>query len=103
MDDIPASLVTRKGISEKSGKPARKTEYFTTWTLDRDRSAAPVKEVEMKYRAGMRVKNENWGEGLVVDARIQDGEERIDVFFDSVGFKRLIASMARLEIVGDSK
>jgi DNA helicase-2/ATP-dependent DNA helicase PcrA len=103
LDDIPASLVTRKGISERSGKPARKTEYFTTWTLDRNRNAQSVKEVEMKFKAGMRVKNENWGEGLVVDARLQDGEERIDVFFDSVGFKRLIASMAKLEIVGHSK
>ena len=57
----------------------------------------------MKFKAGMRVKSENWGEGMVVDARIQDGEERIDVFFDSVGFKRLIASMAKLEIVGERK
>jgi len=34
-----------------------------------------------------------------VDVRIQDNEERVDVFFDSVGFKRLLASLAKLEIV----
>jgi DNA helicase II / ATP-dependent DNA helicase PcrA len=105
LDDIPVSLVSVKGISERSGKNVRKTDYFTTWTLSSERSApkAAPEPVEMKYKAGMRVKNENWGEGLVMDARIQDGEERIDVFFDSVGFKRLIASMAKLEIVGNSK
>ena len=42
-------------------------------------------------------------EGLVVDASIQDGDEMIDVFFDSVSFKRLIASMSMLEIVGERK
>jgi DNA helicase-2/ATP-dependent DNA helicase PcrA len=35
----------------------------------------------------------------VVDSRLQDGDERVDVFFDSVGFKRLAASLANLEIV----
>jgi DNA helicase-2/ATP-dependent DNA helicase PcrA len=47
----------------------------------------------------MRVKHETWGEGLVVDVRVQDNEERLDVFFDSVGFKRLLASLAKLEIL----
>jgi len=37
----------------------------------------------------------------MVDASIQDGDERIDVFFDSVGFKRLIALISMLEIVGE--
>jgi len=37
--------------------------------------------------------------GWWVDVRIQDNEERVDVFFDSVGFKRLLASLAKLEIV----
>ncbi|NTW09714.1 MAG: hypothetical protein HGA28_09150 [Anaerolineaceae bacterium] len=40
-------------------------------------------------------------EGLMVDASIQDGDERIDVFFGSVSFKRLIALMSKLEIMGE--
>jgi DNA helicase-2/ATP-dependent DNA helicase PcrA len=37
---------------------------------------------------------------MVVDSRVQeDGEETVDVFFESVGFKRVIASIARLEAV----
>jgi DNA helicase-2/ATP-dependent DNA helicase PcrA len=47
----------------------------------------------------MRVKHGVWGEGMVLESRIQDGDETIDVVFESVGFKRLVASLANLEIL----
>jgi len=34
-----------------------------------------------------------------MDSRIQEDDETVDVFFESVGFKRLVASMANLEIM----
>jgi DNA helicase-2/ATP-dependent DNA helicase PcrA len=34
-----------------------------------------------------------------MDSRVQDGDETVDVYFDSVGFKRVVASLAKLEIV----
>ena len=47
----------------------------------------------------MRVRHSVWGEGWVLESRIEDGDETVDVAFDSVGFKRLAAFLARLEIV----
>jgi DNA helicase-2/ATP-dependent DNA helicase PcrA len=47
------------------------------------------------------VRHPTWGEGLILSSRILDGEETLDVAFDSVGIKRLIASLAKLEAVGD--
>ena len=47
-----------------------------------------------------------WGEGWVLESRIEDDDETVDVSFDTVGFKRLVASLANLEIVekkGDSR
>jgi len=35
----------------------------------------------------------------VVDSRIMDEDEVIDIFFDTVGFKRVVASLAKLEII----
>jgi DNA helicase-2/ATP-dependent DNA helicase PcrA len=35
----------------------------------------------------------------VVDSRILDNEEMVDVLFESVGFKRLLASLAKLDII----
>ena len=61
------------------------------------RQAAPI--LPARYRAGMRVTHPNWGEGLVIDSRVQDGDETIDVAFESVGFKRLLGSLANLQII----
>ena len=59
----------------------------------------PPPVTQMQFKAGNRVRHPVWGEGLVVDARLDGGEERVDVFFESVGFKRLIAALAKLEII----
>jgi len=47
----------------------------------------------------MRVRHPIWGEGMVIESRVQDGDETLDVIFESVGFKRLVASLANLEII----
>jgi DNA helicase II / ATP-dependent DNA helicase PcrA len=59
----------------------------------------PPPVTQQQFKAGNRVRHPVWGEGLVVDARLDGGEERVDVFFESVGFKRLIAALAKLEII----
>jgi DNA helicase-2/ATP-dependent DNA helicase PcrA len=55
--------------------------------------------VEIKYRAGTRVKHPSWGEGIVLDSKVQDDDEIVDVVFESVGIKRLAASLANLKVI----
>ena len=41
-----------------------------------------------------------YGEGLVIQCRVDaDGDETVDVAFESVGFKRMVASLAKLKII----
>ena len=47
----------------------------------------------------MRVQHPTWGEGMVLNSRIENDDEVVDVFFEELGLKRLAASLARLEIV----
>jgi DNA helicase-2/ATP-dependent DNA helicase PcrA len=48
----------------------------------------------------MRVRTSSWGDGVVLESKIDpDGEETVDVHFESVGFKRVLASLAKLEIL----
>jgi DNA helicase-2/ATP-dependent DNA helicase PcrA len=47
----------------------------------------------------MKVRHEVWGDGMVLNSRLQDGDETIDIFFEQVGLKRLAASLARLDIM----
>jgi DNA helicase-2/ATP-dependent DNA helicase PcrA len=101
LDSIPEELIARQGTRISRGSK-RKLETYSGWTLpstyDSD-TEARARILEPKYKSGMRIRHETWGEGLVVDVRIQDNEERLDVFFDTVGFKRLLASLAKLEIL----
>ena len=59
----------------------------------------PAKIIESKYRAGMLVKHPTWGEGIVLESRGQGDDEIVDVVFNSVGIKRLSASLANLTII----
>ena len=54
---------------------------------------------DSKYRAGTRVKHPSWGEGIILDSKVQDDDEIVDVVFNSVGIKRLSASLAKLKII----
>ncbi|HEX9012045.1 MAG TPA: UvrD-helicase domain-containing protein [Anaerolineaceae bacterium] len=116
LDDIPAKLIQHSGIQSgrsrgdsSLGRGARR-ERYSRWESDSTYLApsyggqpsyggsAPI--IQQKYQPNMRVKHPVWGEGLVVDSRIQDNDETVDVFFETVGFKRLAASLAKLEIIG---
>lgn len=95
MDDIPAELLigrTRTGRSLKRGSVPE-----TKWALHNRNESASVREVI--YRAGTRIKHPTWGEGIVLDSKIQDDDEIVDVVFESVGIKRLSASLANLKII----
>ena len=110
LQDIPSALLEERG-AQRRGRSMRPSEVQASWARWETPVPAPrspqvipppppaPKVVQQQYRPGMRVRHPIWGEGLVVDSRVLDGEENVDVAFESVGFKRLLASLARLETV----
>ena len=96
LEDIPANLVSgqaRGGKRNSNSYGANKS----TWVLPSP--ARPAKIAEAQYRAGMRISHPVWGEGIVLDSRPQDSDEIVDVVFNSVGIKRLAASLAKITII----
>jgi DNA helicase-2/ATP-dependent DNA helicase PcrA len=111
LNDIPDGLLSSLGGSRGYGG---RRQSSSRWEDSRNprsnsgggsvspaRPARPVSTpiIQARYRPGMRVLHPSWGEGLVVDSRVQDGDETIDVAFESVGFKRLAASLANLKVI----
>jgi DNA helicase-2/ATP-dependent DNA helicase PcrA len=100
LDDIPYGMLDeaqpmrsqrRAGVSSVSYRPER-------WQIPSEpASAAPAASVQ-QYRPGTQVQHPTWGDGMVLNSNLQDGDEIVDVFFKSHGLKRLVASLARLEI-----
>ncbi len=94
LDDVPADLLIGKS---RSGRSIHRHAPETLWFVHARPQSASVMEV--KYRAGTHVRHSVWGEGIVLDSRIQDDDEIVDVVFESVGIKRLSASLANLTVV----
>jgi DNA helicase II / ATP-dependent DNA helicase PcrA len=94
LDDVPADLLIGKS---RTGRSIHGRAPETLWSLHSRPQAASV--IEIKFRAGTHVRHQIWGEGIVLDSRIQDDDEIVDVVFESVGIKRLSASLANLKII----
>ena len=103
LDDVPADLLvgkTRTGRSPSSALRigSRGSILETKWQTHRTQGQ-PASVTPAKYRAGTRIKHPSWGEGIVLDSKLQDDDEIVDVVFESVGIKRLSASLANLKII----
>jgi DNA helicase-2/ATP-dependent DNA helicase PcrA len=64
------------------------------------RPARPVVPGERRYRDGDRVRHSRFGEGTVVSSRLTRDDEEVTVAFPGGGVKRLLASLADMEIIG---
>ena len=91
--NIPAEL--RDDGMPKQQKQ-RKSEVFRPWNKT---SSSPAKKAEAKYKAGMKVSHPKWDKGLIIGSKIKDDDEILDIVFDTVGLKKVIASLAKLKIV----
>jgi DNA helicase-2/ATP-dependent DNA helicase PcrA len=94
MDDIPEALLVGR---TRTGRAVRGAPQETKWALHSRPQSASV--LTSKFKAGTRVKHPMWGDGIILDSRIQDEDEIVDVVFESVGIKRLAASLANLTII----
>jgi DNA helicase-2/ATP-dependent DNA helicase PcrA len=91
--DIPDELIMDSDRSRRRSRITR--SGVLNWDKG-DKSA--ITEIEQQYQAGETVFHPVWGEGMVLNSRIQDDDEIVDVFFAGEGLKRLAASMAKLEL-----
>jgi DNA helicase-2/ATP-dependent DNA helicase PcrA len=62
------------------------------------RSAAPA----LAYEVGQRVFHPHFGEGIVLEVKDKSGDQEVAVEFVRNGNKRLLASLAAMEIIDDA-
>jgi DNA helicase-2/ATP-dependent DNA helicase PcrA len=104
LSDIPEKLVqgTYSGTTRGAAQPARRrvrsylrpNDQATSWRP----SLRPVaKRPVAQFRAGQRVRHPQFGEGIVIESRLQSDDEEVSVVFEEAGIKRLLVSFAALE------
>jgi ATP-dependent DNA helicase UvrD/PcrA len=95
LDDIPMKMLNETQKRPNSRLSAGYGSGNDHWQVSSDKSAHIV---EPRFHPGMRIYHPLWAEGMVLNSRIQDDDEIVDIFFEQVGLKRVAASLARLEI-----
>jgi len=103
LEDIPAEL-----LEDLNSSPVRRVSQLTPG-LGRSRlerweaiASSLASAIKPRFQPGTRVEHHVWGEGMVLNSRIQDDDEIVDVYFENVGLKRVAVSLARLELKSDS-
>jgi DNA helicase-2/ATP-dependent DNA helicase PcrA len=104
LEDIPDELLQSLGVRfsprrSRASSFRRQNRIMPGRWEPRPDAGRAASILEPKYQSNMRVNHPAWGEGFVLESRIEDDEELVDVHFESVGFKRLLASLAKLEII----
>jgi DNA helicase-2/ATP-dependent DNA helicase PcrA len=95
LDDIPMSLIDDGYAGGK-----RRSSRSSIFRPERwDSPAEAEQNIEQEYAAGMRVGHSVWGDGMVLNSKIEDNEEIVDIFFEDVGLKRVVASLAKLTLL----
>ena len=107
LQDIDDRLVLNQG---KRGSTRRASqEADMTWgpaynkpstrRVSMEYHPAPANK-QSAYKAGQRVHSDKFGDGIVLESKLEsDGEEILDVHFSDYGLKHLMASLANLKIV----
>lgn len=100
LSDIPEELFDQEEINGY-GRRSQSREVYRPdrWDSGKTGSAQLLKP---QYHPGARVEHPVWGEGMVLNSRLEDDDEIVDIFFNKVGLKRVAASLAKLEMLSDS-
>jgi DNA helicase-2/ATP-dependent DNA helicase PcrA len=95
--------------SSGSGSPARSTSSTARARKELPEPYGPVETAasekrpaltEAQYRTGQNVRHAKFGKGIVIESKLTGSDEEVVVAFEELGIKKLVASMARLEITG---
>ena len=96
LEDIPAQLLSevRPKVIRRDSPLKADQAASLNW-----RTASASQTVQQRFRAGMRVQHPTFGEGIILNSRIQDDDEIVDIFFEDAGLKKLAVALARLNIL----
>lgn len=100
LNDLPEEMIDNAQPSRSRRRTYAGTNRVERWDNaqgDPQHSAASI--IERRFHPGMRVNHPVWNEGMVLNSRIQDDDEIVDIFFEEMGLKRVAASLAKLDII----
>lgn len=101
LDDIPEELLQGSPRGLPGRYASSRESSFSRWEAPSwTRNAPPLREAPItRFKTGMQVKHAIYGRGVVKTSKLEHGDETVEVYFEGVGLKALVASLAKLEIL----
>ena len=94
-------VTSYKSDEVKTSKPAMQYNFRTAESFLNNLNKKPASaSVDVSiYRAGQRVYHKKFGEGRINYVEAEDDDAKVDITFDKIGHKRLMAKYAGLEVL----
>lgn len=99
LSDIPDYLIDETS-SMRTTSPSRLNSFDPKTIQWESKRSGASRVTSHRYIPGTHVEHPVWGDGMVLNSRIQDDDEIVDIFFENVGMKRVAASLANLKTKG---
>ena len=97
LDEIPSQYIEQAGESKKEFTSVNSFGSFASQKKKPSPLAGFKKEnVDVDFHAGDRVKHKTFGTGMVISAEPMGSDVLLEIAFDKVGTKKLMAKFARL-------
>jgi len=100
--DIPQELLDGAQLYPSRTRVGNLPSRQERWSDTNTGASSPPEPKTNRFHPGMRVNHGSWGEGMVLSSKVDDDDEIVDVFFAEVGLKKVVASLAGLEIKSDA-
>ena len=95
MNDMTSSGIGKSKKTSTGGYNFRTPESFLSNLNKKSESTVDLSQ----YQAGVRVFHKKFGEGIINYVEKEGDDLKVDINFDKVGHKRLMAKFANLQII----
>lgn len=99
-DNLKESSTKSYATAKSYAEPQKQERAWNTNSLFEAPKPRPtVSRQTVDYQPGMRVRHAKFGNGMILTVQAVGGDARLEIAFDSVGTKNLMAVYAKLEIL----
>lgn len=100
LKEIPPELCENTGVTVKFSEVKIPTNSFTATQSSRKSSfASTSKTNNVNYSVGARVEHKTFGKGMIIKATPIGNDTLLEIAFDNVGTKKIMAGFAKLTIL----
>jgi DNA helicase-2/ATP-dependent DNA helicase PcrA len=100
LEDLPDEVIGRSSYSRR--RPDRSSLRTNSWQSAPKQPRVYSPAPELQYSSGQRVNHTYYGEGMIIESQLEGRHEMVTVLFgNGIGVKKLMGSMAPMEIVPD--